>query len=99
MVLNALPPKSAVFFSGAYNSVKVHMKASLNGAPNPIITNVELINNTNAFSYRFSEGRLTLQSTGEAVKGKTYSLQFRVTLNGQADNEKVMVVKYQVRVR
>lgn len=92
-------PKSAVFFSGAYNSVKVHMKASLNGAPNPIITNVELINNTNAFSYRFSEGRLTLQSTGEAVKGKTYSLQFRVTLNGQADNEKVMVVKYQVRVR
>ena len=75
------------------------MKASLNGAQNPIITNVELINNTNAFSYRFSEGRLTLQSTGEAVKGKTYSLQFRVTLNGQADNEKVMVVKYQVRVR
>lgn len=92
-------PKSAVFFSGAYNSVKVNMKASLNGAPNPIITNVELINNTNAFSYRFSEGRLTLQSTGEAVKGKTYSLQFRVTLNGQADNEKAMVVKYQVKVR
>lgn len=92
-------PKSAVFFSGAYNSVKVRMKASLNGAPNPIITNVELINNTNAFSYHFSDGRLTLQSTGEAVKGKTYSLQFRVTLNGQADNEKVMVVKYQVKVR
>lgn len=92
-------PKSAVFFSGAYNSVKVNMKASLNGVPNPIITNVELINNTNAFSYRFSEGRLTLQSTGEAVKGKTYSLQFRVTLNGQADNEKAMIVKYQVKVR
>lgn len=95
----AAAPKSAVFFSGAYNSVKVQLRASLNGAPNPTVSNVELINNTNAFSYHFSDGRLTLQSTGEAVKGKTYSLQFRVTLNGQADNEKALIVKYQVKVR
>ena len=53
MDLIALPPKSAVFFRGAYNSVKVHMKASLNGAPNPIITNVELINNTMHFPIVF----------------------------------------------
>lgn len=92
-------PKSAVFFSGADNSVKVNLKASLNGLSNPTITNVELINNTNVFSCRFSEGKLTLQTTGEAVKGKAYTLQFRVTLKGQADNEKAMVVKYQVKVR
>ena len=92
-------PKSAVFFSGADNSVKVNLKALLNGLPNPTITNVELINNTNVFSCRFSEGKLTLQTTGEAVKGKAYTLQFRVILKGQADNEKAMVVKYQVKVQ
>lgn len=92
-------PKSAVFYSGAYNSVKVKMKASLNGVPNPAVTNVQLINNTNAFSYHFSQGKLTLKNTGEAVKGKTYTLQFRVTLNGQADNESTVIVKYQVKVR
>lgn len=98
-----LHPKKEVFFSNAYNSVTVDIAATLKGAENPVITNVELVNNANAFDYGYDveTQKLTIimKNNGEVVKGKKYSLQFTTSLKGQADNEKVNVVKYSVTVK
>lgn len=93
----AVMPKSPVFFSGAYNSVKLDVAASLKGAANPEITDIELVNQTDLFDY--SNGILTLRDTGTAVKGKSYSLQLRVTFRDQADNEKTTIVKVNAKVK
>ncbi|MDE6014789.1 MAG: Ig-like domain-containing protein [Acetatifactor sp.] len=93
----AVMPKSPVFFSGAYNSVKLDVAASLKGAANPEITDIELVNQTDLFDY--SNGVLTLRDTGTAVKGKSYSLQLRVTFRDQADNEKATIVKVNAKVK
>lgn len=93
----AIIPKSPVFFSGAYNSVKLDVAASLKGAANPEITDIELVNQTDLFDY--SNGILTLRDTGTAVKGKSYSLQLRVTFRDQADNEKATIVKVNAKVK
>lgn len=93
----AATPKKPVFFDGAYNSVKLDMAASLKGAANPEITKIELINQSDLFDYR--EGVLRLRDNGAAVKGKSYSLQFRITFRDQADNEKATVVKISAKVK
>lgn len=93
----SLTPKGAAFFSGAYNSAPVQISASLKGAADPVIETVELISSTDAFQYE--QDRISLLKTGTAVKGKNYSLKFRITLKDQADNEKPVTVKYSARVR
>ncbi|MCM1111892.1 MAG: Ig-like domain-containing protein [Muribaculum sp.] len=90
-------PKKPIFFSGAHNSVKLDVAASLKGAADPAITKIELINQEQLFEYR--EGVLTLRDNGAAAKGKSYSLQFRVTFRDQADNEKAAVVKVNAKVQ
>jgi len=96
-------PKKEVCYSNAYNSVTVDLSATLKGAKDPVITNVELLNNTNAFAYSYDDATqqitITLKDNGEAAKGKNYTLQFKLTIEGQAENEKANVVKYTVSVK
>lgn len=98
-----IAPKNATFFSGAYNNaVTRSITATLKGADNPAIENVELLNNKDeAFTCIYNEqnGTFALSSTDKAVKGKSYSLQLKVTFKDQADNEKATVVKYSVKVK
>lgn len=101
----SVSPKNAVSFSGSYgNGITRKITATLKGAPDPIIEKVELINNNEAFTctYQTKNGSVdtfTLTNTSDAVKGKTYSLQLRVTFRDQADNEKAAVIKYSVKVK
>ena len=92
-------PKNATFFSGSYAGITRNVSATLKGAENPIVTNVELLTNNDAFTCDYADGVITLRNTPNAIKGKTYSLQFRVTFYGQADNEKATTVKYTVKVK
>ncbi len=78
------------------------MNAVLKGAPAPEIERVVLTGNTDAFTYVYNkdgEGTLTMRDTGRAVKGKSYSLQFKVFFAEQADNAKPVTVKYTVKVK
>ncbi len=90
-------PKNPVFYSGAYNSVRLYVNTALKGANAPEITEIKLMNQTDLFDY--SNGVLSLRNTGAAIKGKTYSLQFRITYRGQADNEKATVIKVNAKVK
>lgn len=95
-------PKTALAYSGAYNSVGIDMNGVLKGAPAPEIERVVLTGNTDAFTYVYNkdgEGTLTMRDTGRAVKGKSYSLQFKVFFAEQADNVKPVTVKYTVKVK
>ena len=103
-------PTTALIYSGAYNSVKVDLSASLKGASDLAIENVTLASNTDIFeiekdSFSYDEktkkGTLTLKTkaAGKAVKGKTYTLQLQVRLREQADNVKPVTVKYKVKVK
>lgn len=95
-------PKTALMYSGVYNSVEIDMNAVLKGADAPEIENVTLVGNTDAFTYEYNKegkGTLTMIRTGRAVKGKTYSLQFQVRLSEQADNVKPITVGYKVKVK
>lgn len=95
-------PKTALMYSGAYNSVDVDMNAVLKGAPAPEIERVVLTGNTDAFTYVYNkdgEGTLTMRDTGRAAKGKNYSLQFKVYFAEQADNVKPVTVRYTVKVK
>lgn len=96
-----LSPGNTTFFSGAQSSITRNISATLKGGADPVITNVELLNNRDAFtcSYQPSTGALTIRNTRDAQKGRSYSLQFRVTFQGQADNEKTATVKYTVKVK
>ena len=65
---------------------------------------MELLNNNEAFictcqTQNGATDAFTLTSTPDAVKGKTYSLQLKITFRDQADNEKAAVIKYSVKVR
>lgn len=94
-------PKTALMYSGAYNSVEIDMNAVLKGA-DPEIENVTLVGNTDAFTYEYNKegkGTLRMNRTGCAVKGKTYSLQLQVRLREQADNVKPVTVKYTVKIK
>lgn len=93
-------PVRAVFFSNSCNSVKLDTAAlTMQNASKLTITNMELINYQNVFDYDNSSQKLTLKSNGEAVKGKSYTLQFKLNVEGQADNEKEIVVKYKVVIK
>ena len=92
-------PKSGTFYSATYNTIKLDFDATLSGAKNPVIEKIELINFTEMFDYNAEMGELTLKNNGEAVKGKKYNLQFQITLDGQADNEKAVILKYSVSVK
>ncbi len=95
-------PKTALMYSGAYNSVEIDMNAVLKGAPAPEIERVVLSGNTDAFTYVYNkdgEGTLTMRDTGRAVKGKTYSLKLQVYFTEQADNGKPVTVRYKVKVK
>lgn len=95
-------PKTTLMYSNTYSSVTIDMKADLKGAAAPKIENVTLVTNTDAFTYVYNnegKGTLTMKRTGHAVKGKRYSLQFRVTFAEQADNVKPVTVKYPVIVK
>lgn len=95
-------PKTALMYSGSYNSVDLDMKAVLKGADAPEIENVALVGNTDAFAYSYhgeGKGTLTMTRGGRAVKGKSYSLQFKVTFAEQADNVKPVTVRYIVKVK
>lgn len=95
-------PKTALMYSGAYNSVEINMNAVLKGADAPEIEKVTLVGNTDAFTYEYNKegkGTLAMNRTGRAVKGKTYSLQFRVSFAEQADNGKPVTVRYTVKVK
>ena len=78
------------------------MQAVLKGADTPEIENVTLVGNTDAFEYVYNkegQGTLTMRRTGRAVKGKNYSLQFKITFAEQADNVKPVTVRYPVKVK
>lgn len=95
-------PKTALMYSGAYNSVKIDVSAVMKGADAPAIENVTLVGNTDAFAYVYNKegtGTLTMKDTGRAVKGKSYSLQFKVSFAEQADNVKPVVVRCKVKVK
>ena len=95
-------PKTALMYSGAYNSVEIDMNAVLKGAPAPEIERVVLSGNTDAFTYVYNKdgkGTLTMKDTGRAVKGRTYSLQFKVFFAKQADNVKPVTVRCKVKVK
>lgn len=95
-------PKTVLMYSGAYNSVEVDMDALLKGADAPEIESVTLVGNTDAFAYEYikdGKGTLTMKDTGRAVKGKNYSLQFRVSFAEQADNVKPVTVRCTVKVK
>lgn len=95
-------PKTALMYSGSYNSVEIAMNAVLKGADAPEIENVVLSGNTDAFDYVYNKdgkGTLTMKDTGRAVKGKNYSLQFRVYFREQADNVKPVTVRCTVKVK
>ncbi len=95
-------PKTALMYSGAYNSVKIDVSAVMKGADTPAIENVTLVGNTDAFAYVYNKegtGTLTMKDTGRAVKGKSYSLQFKVSFAEQADNVKPVVVRCKVKVK
>lgn len=95
-------PKTALMYSGAYNSVEIDIHAFLKDADAPEIENVTLVGNTDAFTYEYNKegnGKLTMTRTGCAVKGKNYSLQFRIFLAEQADDAKPVTVRYPVKVK
>ena len=95
-------PKTALMYSGAYNSVEIDMSAVLKGADAPEIERVALTGNTDAFTYVYNKdgkGTLTMKDTGRAVKGKNYSLQFKVSFAEQADNVKPVTVRVTVKVK
>lgn len=92
-------PKNATLFSGSYESVTRSISATLKGAENPFIESVELLNNNDSFACGYEDGVITLTNTPNTVKGKSYSLQLRITFAGQADNEKATTVKYTVKVK
>ncbi len=95
-------PQTALMYSGAYNSVEIDMNAVLKGADAPEIEKVVLAGNTDAFSYVYNKdgkGTLTMKDTGRAVKGKSYSLQFKVSFAEQADNMKPVTVRCKVKVK
>lgn len=95
-------PKTALMYSNAYNSVEIDMNAVLKGADTPEIENVTLVGNTDAFTYEYNKegnGTLTMKRTGYTVKGKNYSLQFRISFAEQADNVKPVTVRYTVKVK
>lgn len=95
-------PATALMYSGAYNSVEIDMNAVLKGADTPEIESVTLVGNTDAFTYEYNKegkGTLSMNHTGRAVKGKTYTLQLQVRLSEQADNVKPVTVKYKVKVK
>ncbi|MCM1143690.1 MAG: Ig-like domain-containing protein [Blautia sp.] len=93
----SLTPKGGAFFSGAYNSAPVRIDATLKGAPDPVIETVELTNGAGVFQYE--NERIALLKEGTSVKGKAYSLKFKVTFKGHADNEKPVTVTYSAKVR
>ncbi len=102
----ALSPVGAVFFSGIETSAVLDVAAALSGAKTPpAIETMELLNYTEAFMGEYKEvngqaaEKLVLTSKTGAVKGKTYRLQFKVTLEGQADNERATTVTYAVKVK
>ncbi|MDE6404544.1 MAG: Ig-like domain-containing protein [Lachnospiraceae bacterium] len=95
-------PQTGLMYSGAYNSVEIDMNAVLKGADAPEIEKVVLTGNTDAFSYVYNKdgkGTLTMKDTGRAVKGKSYSLQFKVSFAEQADNMKPVTVRCKVKVK
>ncbi|MDE6211943.1 MAG: hypothetical protein K2M70_00510, partial [Lachnospiraceae bacterium] len=97
-------PATALMYSGTYNSVEIDMNAVLKGADEPKIEKVTLAGNTDAFTYEYEynkegKGTLSMNRTGRAVKGKTYTLQLQVRLSEQADNVKPVTVKYKVKVK
>lgn len=95
-------PKTALMYSGAYNSVEIDMNAVLKGADAPEVEGVVLTGNTDAFTYVYNKegkGTLTMKDTGRAVKGKNYSLQFKVSFAEQADNKKPVTVRVTVKVK
>ena len=95
-------PKTALMYSGAFNSVEIDKGSLLKVADSPEIENVTLVLNTDAFTYEYNKegnGKLSMNRTGCAVKGKSYSLQFRIFLAEQADDAKPVTVRYPVKVK
>lgn len=95
----AVSPAAGVLYSNADSKVVMDIQAILKGANNPEIEKVELMNYTDAFEYDDTQKELTMQANGEAAKGKSYTLQFEVTLKDKADNVKPMILKYKVTVK
>lgn len=100
----AVSPKSLTIYSGTSPAITRRITATLKGRETELpIENVELLNNTDAFQCEYTnEGNgpvITLRNTAETIKGKTYSLQLKVTFRGQADNEKATVIRYSVKVK
>ena len=92
-------PKSAIIYAAIRNEIVFDVDAKLSGAKNPVIEKVELVNFADVFEYDFATSTLSMKDNGVAVKGKSYALQFKVTLEGQAANEKAVVLKYNVSVK
>lgn len=97
-------PKAARMYSGAYNSVTVNVKTAIKGAEAPEIESVTLADNTNAFCIAAYDGKtgdvtLAMMKTGQAAKGKSYTLKLQVRLTDQADNGKPATVRFTVKVK
>lgn len=94
-------PKNLIAFCGVNNDMTVAVASSLKGVDNLEIEKVELINVQNVFTgvYDQEGGTLTLRNTDEIIKGRNYSLQFRVIFAEQADNEKPVIVKIPVKIK
>lgn len=93
--------QNRVFFSASRREMQAGVHAALKGAGDLTVVNVELINNRKEFTCGYDREKcvISLRNTETAVKGRTYSLQLKVTFAGQADNEKPVIVKYSVKVK
>jgi hypothetical protein len=97
-------PKLAVVFNNVSDSAAdISITAQNKNGTSVAIESVKLTNFNDVFSYEKGEddedGKLILKDRGKVVKGKTYTLKLEVRFKDDADNEKVTVVSYKVKVQ
>ncbi len=95
----SIAPKEGIIYIGAGNIVEIKVNAVTRNDLWTQVKSVKLLNNTDAFICTEESWYFTLESTDNAIKGKTYTLQLEIHFKDEADNEKPMVVKYKVKVK
>ena len=98
----AAPSTSTIYSNTNESKINLKLNAVLKGAENIEIQSIEQMNLTNTFVCNYDEetGNVILNgNSGEIAKGKSYLLQFKVIMEGHADNAKPIIVKYKVTVK
>lgn len=94
--LTVIPKQAVMFNMVTDNTVQVMIQAQNKDKTQVAIESVTLTNFTDVFAYE--DGQLKLMNRGTVVRGKTYSLKFAVRYEGCADNEKLPIVTYKVKM-